>query len=65
MGTEFTTIDALELAKLRIKDDGISWAEAYTEYRHLVRMGVAGTMHIGKHLQEYQAMLNKLKEGAE
>ena len=56
-----SNIEALELVKLCMKEDGLTWAQAYKEYRHLTQQGLSATFNTGKHLQVYAQQLEKMK----
>lgn len=46
--------DALELVKLRMKEDGIGWATAVDEYAKLTHSSKSSALRdIGRHVQAY------------
>lgn len=51
--------DAIELVKLRIKEDGILWNVATKEYCQLTGVSIAKAINggVNKHLQEYHQSL--------
>lgn len=52
--------EALELVKLRIAEDNISWGTAVKEYSLLIQESQAAALRdIGMHLKNYIKTLNK------
>jgi len=51
--------DAILLVQLRIKEDGVSWATAFKEYKQLTGRSTADSLHIGRFLAAYEKTIKE------